>query len=74
MSAKNLKRVGIASALCGIVLLLYNLFNYEPAFSGITSRGAYYETEAKIGIAIGAVLIAGGVFAYIEGRKKAASG
>jgi uncharacterized membrane protein YidH (DUF202 family) len=73
MSAQRLKNLGIGLTLCGIALLIYNVFNYEPAFSAIGSRGSYYATEAKIGIAAGAVLILAGVFSYIEGWKKAAS-
>ncbi len=71
MSAQRLKNLGIGLTLCGIALLLYNLFNYEPAQSGMW--GSYYATEAKIGIAAGAVLIVAGIFSYIEGWRKAAS-
>ena len=73
MSAQRLKNLGIGLTLCGIALLVYSLFNYEPAFSAITSSGSYYATEAKIGIAAGAVLIVAGVFSYIEGWRRAAS-
>lgn len=72
MSAQRLKNLGIGLILCGIALLTYNLFNYEPA-SSMRMRGSYYATEAKIGIAAGAVLIVAGVFSYIEGWRRAAS-
>lgn len=74
MSVQGLKNLGIGLTLCGIALLVYNLFNYVPASSGLGYRGAYYATEAKIGMAAGAVLIVAGVFSYIEGWRKAASG
>lgn len=74
MSAQRLRNLGIGLALCGVALLAYNLFNYEPAHSATAFRGAYYATEAKIGIAAGAVLIVAGVFSYIEGWRRAASG
>ena len=70
MSAQGLKTLGIGLTLCGVALLMYNLFNYV---SMIGSPGSYYATEAKIGIAAGAVLIVAGVFSYVEGWKRGAS-
>lgn len=63
-----LKGVGIALILCGVALLFYNLFNYEPAY-----RSSYYAQNAKIGIAAGAVLIVAGAFSYLEGLKRTLS-
>lgn len=70
MSAHGWKNLGIGLSLCGIALLIYNLFNYVPEYS---ARVLYYAMEAKIGIAAGAVLIVAGVFSYIEGWKRSAS-
>jgi len=53
--------------------LSYNVFNYEPAFSAIGSRGSYYADGAKIGMAVGALLAVGGIFSYIEGWRRGTS-
>jgi len=74
MSAQALKSLGIGLTLCGVALLIYNLFNYEPASSApYISHSSYYAGGAKIGIAAGAVLTVAGVFSYIEGWKKTSS-
>jgi len=73
MNAQNLKRLGILLTLCGVALFVYNVFNYEPAFSAIGSRGSYYAGGAKIGMAVGALLAVGGIFSYIEGWRRGIS-
>ncbi len=67
MSAQGLKYMGIGLTFCGAAHL-----NYERA-SVLDSIGSYDTTEAKIGIAAGAVLIVADVFSYLEGGRRAAS-
>ena len=61
--------VGVLLILSGAGLLVYSVVDYEE---GPARRlGHYvYEGEAKMRIALGAVLILGGAFVYREGNKR----
>ena len=58
----NAKTLGLVLALCGIAIFVYNVFDPTWRFN--------VDPWPRVGLAVGAVLIAGGLFAYFKSPKR----
>ncbi len=57
-----MKKLGTMAILGGVALLVYNLFNWEPPRQVLQPR--YYGVDARIGLALGAVLLVAGILMF----------
>jgi len=61
-----MKKLGVVAILCGVALLTYNLFNWELPHHLASSY--YYSIDARIGLALGAVVFVSGILMYKRRR------
>lgn len=67
-------QLAIPAILLGVALFVFSYFSYTPASTYRQgerggSEGQGYETEPKLGMAAGAMLIVGGWLAYRRERR-----
>jgi hypothetical protein len=68
MDVQRWKILGITLMVLGVGLMVYNVF---PSYCGYGSFRYYcWEADALKALALGAMLIVGGIFAYKEGARK----
>lgn len=65
LKVSRMRNLGVAAILCGVALVVFNLFNYNTYWS---QSGVFYPESARLGMAVGAVLLTAGIFMYRRGQ------
>jgi len=60
--------LGVICIVVGVGVLVYNLLGYEPFV--LSHWALRYDDPARIGVALGAVILTSGIFLYKSGQKK----